>query len=259
MDLDFFRKAVESLEGFPGRVGIMGGEPTLHPKFPELLELFRELVPDRRKREFWTSGHKWEEYKEDIYATFDEDLIAYNDHMSTQGKHHPLLVAADDVIADKELMWSLIEDCWVQEQWSASINPKGAFFCEIAAARDVLLDGPGGWPVEPGWWRRGVEEYRQQMEWSCTKCSAALPLEGDSDLRGGRDGEPVERISRSNLVFLELARSPRVERGSFVPYEGSYGQREVGENAEGWAPSHFRPFVAHNPDQVAEELTRETP
>jgi hypothetical protein len=257
MDLDFFEKSVLSLADFPGRVGIMGGEPTLHPQFRELISLFRELVPERRRRQFWTSGHKWDEYKDVIQATFDEDLINYNDHMSGQGSHHPLLIAADDVMDDKELMWELIENCWVQEQWSASINPKGGFFCEIAAARDYLMDGPGGWPIEPGWWRRGIPEYREQMEWACTKCSAALPMAGQSDLRGGRDGEPRENISRTNLVFLEIAKSPRVRRGSFVEHDDAYGLEQVHEHAPDWNPSHFRPFVAHNPEDVERELAKE--
>jgi hypothetical protein len=31
MDFETFKKAVDSLEGFDGMVGVMGGEPTLHP------------------------------------------------------------------------------------------------------------------------------------------------------------------------------------------------------------------------------------
>jgi len=50
MTLDFFKEAIESLEGFPGRIGMMGGEPTLHPQFVDLLGIMREMIPDRRKR-----------------------------------------------------------------------------------------------------------------------------------------------------------------------------------------------------------------
>src|SRR3990172_6842829 len=80
MSLDMISKAIDSLEGFPGQIGIMGGEPTLHPKFPEICKLMREMVPDRRKRELWTNSFKWNEYKDIIYETFDHDLITYNDH-----------------------------------------------------------------------------------------------------------------------------------------------------------------------------------
>ena len=33
MDFDTFKRAVDSMEGFVGIVGMMGGEPTLHPEF----------------------------------------------------------------------------------------------------------------------------------------------------------------------------------------------------------------------------------
>ena len=36
MDLQMVEKAIDSLEGFPGSIGIMGGEATLHPKFFEI-------------------------------------------------------------------------------------------------------------------------------------------------------------------------------------------------------------------------------
>ena len=58
-----------------------------------------------------------------------------------------------------EVWLPLRDKCWVQNEWSASITPKGAFFCEIAAALDMLFDGPGGWKIEPGWWRRTPEEF----------------------------------------------------------------------------------------------------
>lgn len=260
MTKDFFADAIRSLEDFPGRVGMMGGEPTLHPDFEGLCQIMRELIPDRRRREFWTSGHKWDEYKDVILETFDPDRIAYNDHTSLKGQHHPLMVAADDVIEDKELMWRLIDNCWVQEQWSASINPKGAFFCEVAAARDILMDGPGGWPVEKGWWRKVPKDFKAQMEYSCTKCSAAIPMKGQSDLRGGRDGKPIEFISKSNLELMRKVRSPRVEKNEFVPFNEKYGIEEALENSENWNPSHFRPFIAHNPEDVmvGRQLTEPT-
>jgi hypothetical protein len=42
MDLPTFQRAVDSMEGYAGVLGIMGGEPTLHPHFGDLIEYYRE-------------------------------------------------------------------------------------------------------------------------------------------------------------------------------------------------------------------------
>ena len=38
MDFDTFKQAVDSLEGYVGTIGIMGGEPTLNPDFERMAE-----------------------------------------------------------------------------------------------------------------------------------------------------------------------------------------------------------------------------
>lgn len=48
MDLDTVEKALVSLEGFEHIVGMMGGEPTIHPQFTDILVLLRKYVPIER-------------------------------------------------------------------------------------------------------------------------------------------------------------------------------------------------------------------
>ena len=247
MDLDTVRKAIDSLEGFPGRVGMMGGEPTLHPKFREICAIYREMIPDRRRREFWTAGYKWNDFKDDILATFDEDRIAFNNHTQFDGKHQPLLVGADEMIEDKALMWSLIDNCWVQRQWSASITPKGAFFCEIAAARSHLFDGPMGYPIERGWWDKTPAQFRDQVEWACPGCSAPIPMGAYSDGRGGLDGPTTDVVSPKNLIALLKAGSPKARRGQVEIVTEKPTAVQIKAHQEKWSPSHFRPFEAHTP------------
>jgi len=247
MDLDMVRKAIRSLEGFPGRVGCMGGEPTLHPKFREVLEIYREELP-KDKREFWTSGWKWDEYKDDILETFHENRIAYNDHSQRTGRHAPLLVAIEEVIEDPELRRILIDNCPFQARWSASITPKGAFFCEIAAAQDWLLDGPGGYPIEPGWWKKTPAEFQDQVETYCGKCSGALPLEPRSDNRGGRDGLSVDVVSPNNLERLKAAGSPRISAGGYEVFDEKWTEEDIKKRVEVWNPRSFRDFEAHTPE-----------
>ncbi|KKT21651.1 MAG: Radical SAM domain protein [Candidatus Giovannonibacteria bacterium GW2011_GWC2_43_8] len=115
MDLEMIRKVAGFPQGFPGTIGIMGGEPTTHPQFAEICKLFQKLIPEKHKRQLWTDGWGWEKYKAVIGETFDPDNIIYNSHQDTDvGTHQPLLVAAEDCVEDKELMWRLIGNCWVQ-------------------------------------------------------------------------------------------------------------------------------------------------
>mgnify|MGYP001591578837 FL=1 len=140
MELEQIEKAIGSLEGFYGIIGLMGGEPTMHPQFVEICKMFQDKIPKRR-RGLWTSGHNWEKYKEIITETFDKDLIVYNEHSTDGGMHQPLLVAMKDIVPDRKLRAELKDNCWVQRRWeTCSITPYGVYFCEIAGAMDILFN-----------------------------------------------------------------------------------------------------------------------
>jgi len=248
MDLETVRKAIQSLDGFPGRVGIMGGEPALHPKFREILALIRELIPDRRRREFWTAGFKWKEYRDDILSTFDDDMITYNDHTQASGRHQPLLVAIEEMVEDEDLRKILIDNCPFQARWSAAITPKGAFFCEIAASQDYLFDGPGGYPIEPGWWKKHPAQFQDQVHRYCGKCSGALPMETRSDNRGGRDGPSIDLVSPKNLGRLLKAGSVRALKGNVEVRDEPFTKEEIEAHMKTWKPRNFRNFVANLPE-----------
>ena len=248
MDLDTIGRAIRSLEGFPGRIGIMGGEPTLHPKFTEILALVRELIPDKSKREFWTAGFKWKKYRDDVLDTFTVQRIAFNNHTQTTGMHQPLLVAIDEVVEDEEIRSILIENCPFQSSWSASITPKGAFFCEIAASLDWLLDGPGGYPIEPGWWDKKPDQFADQVAEYCGKCSGALPMKTLSDGRGGRDGPTRDMVTPENLERLRKAGSPKALKGNFTLWSEKMTKEDIMKAGEGWNPRAFRDFEAHSPE-----------
>lgn len=250
MDPGCFRDAVQSLNGFPGRIGIMGGEPALHPKFLEILAIFREEV-HLTKREFWTSGFKWTEYAEVICETFLPERIAYNDHSQEDGKHQPLLVAIKDVVDDEDLMWELIDNCPFQARWSPAITDRGAFFCEIAAAQDRAMNGPGGWKVETDWWNKDPEDFRDQVERYCPNCSGCLPMEAVSDGRGGRDGPTVDIASQSNLDRLLACGSPKAVKGQVEVFDRKLTREDLPED---WNPRQFRSFTAHKPEDYANDM-----
>jgi hypothetical protein len=212
MDMDTFRRAVDSLVDFPGMVGMIGGEPLLHPRFAEMAEYLAERIPEKKRRGLWSTvpkaqGEKYGQLIRDVYGN-----LYFNDHSLNGILHQPLLVAAHEVVADPDEMWRLIDDCWIQKYWSASITPKGAFFCEVAAAFDMLFDGPGGWPIVPGWWMRRPEDYTDQKERACPRCGCAIPL------RRRPSFHCIDDVSPGNLETLMAIRSPKALRGRVEIY-----------------------------------------
>ena len=228
MSLDEISRAIDSLEGFGGGIGIMGGEPTLHPDFPAICELLRKKVSPWRCG-LWTSGYRWKEYRSLIKRTF-KFAVNYNDHSNPDQKHQPVLVAIDDVVQNKDLMWKLIDRCWVQEWWSPSINHKGGFFCEVAAALDILFEGPGGYRIEKGWWNRTTDEFHDQVERYCRRCGAALPLSCSSHL------EDPDLVSPSNLELLKKVGSPKAAAGRYQIFDRVI-DNEIGQCSDGWDPA----------------------
>ena len=220
MDFDIFCSAVDSLADFPGIVGMIGGEPLLHPDFEKMARYMARKLPDPKRRGLWSTlpkGNKYGSIIKEVYGT-----QYFNDHTVNTILHQPVLVAAEEVVKDKDEMWELIDNCWVQNMWSASITPKGAFFCEVAASFDMLFDGPGGWAVEPGWWKRGVDEFHEQKNRACPKCGCAIPLERRPSV------DNIDDVSPVNLEALKKIRSPGVANGRSRLYTGG--------RVENWNP-----------------------
>jgi hypothetical protein len=196
MSLEQFKRAVDSMEGYPKMTGMMGGEPLLHPKFAEFCEYMLSRIP-RRQLGLWTSFPVgYEHYREVICNTFGNIFV--NDHSRWDIHHHPFLVGIEEVIRNKDQMFVEINRCPFQEWWSASINPHGAFFCEIAASMSMLFDDGEGWKVKPGWWWRTPKDYKDQIEKWCPRCGGALRLKR----RLSVDNE-IDDISFKNVRRLQ--------------------------------------------------------
>ncbi|MDP2946805.1 MAG: radical SAM protein [Nanoarchaeota archaeon] len=244
MDLNMVEKAIDSLKGYTGQIGLMGGEPTIHPQFPEICKIFQKMIPERRKRELWTNGFKWKEYEKIIKETFDPDLITYNDHKNMDvGRHQPLFMAAKDILKDKGLMWQLIGNCWVQWRWAASITPKGGFFCEVAAAQDYLFNGPGGYPLKNGWWNKNPNEFSDQVKRYCPNCSAAIPMERQNA------HDDFDKMSKSIVKKLTIAGSPKFLRGKYKLVDLKLTEKDIEKTIKkGWTPWSHRPYKQSGPN-----------
>ena len=195
-----FRHACRCLADYWGVVGIFGGNPCLHPQFPELCAIAREYVP-RKQLGLWTDdfcGHG-----EVVRRTFNPHVSNVNAHgdpakaaalrrawpeqdrilgATADSLHSPVWVALCDVINDESKRWELISRCDVNQRWSAITLPvRGklqVYFCEIAGAMAQLHpEWPElGLPCRPGWWKEGIETWREQVQWYCHRCGIPLRL-----------------------------------------------------------------------------------
>ena len=226
-------------------LGIFGGEPLLHPQFPELVDLMIQYVPEPN-RGLWTSldwvngeSKRWGKFKPHVVRLLGEQptgdtvstktgYLNWNMHEESQKcEHSPVLSAAQDLIPDEKERWDVISKCWVQTEWSAAYaldyNEEVKFyFCEVASAFDRVFNLGTGLPVEDGvwshhlWFERDVQgvlrphgPYAKQIMNTCNRCGSAMKLPGRRDL------DNTDDISKSNLVPLTVLGSPMVKKGQF--------------------------------------------
>lgn len=207
MTWEQFKECVDSMVGYPKMVGFQGGEPLLHPEFERFCGYALTKFP-REKLGLWTClPYGKERYREAICETFGHIFI--NDHSRDDIMHHPALVAISEVIKDETEMWRHIAKCWAQESWSASMNPRGAWFCEIAGTMAMLYSEGKGWKIESGWWKRQVWDFGEQIRKWCPRCGYACPLMR----RSSRD--EVDDISPGVHEKLKGI-SRKVEQGRYV-------------------------------------------
>lgn len=220
-------------------VGMMGGEPLIHPQFVELCAVMRAIIPDRKHR-FLCSAMDVDKHK---YAEVIQETFGSVNRNTHEGVvvHQPVLVAIEELaphatpvkegrMTAEAWMWRHINDCWLQEHWSSSINPKGFYWCEVAGSMAMAMGGPGGLPVEPGCWDHDLEDYREQINYWCPKCSICVPLPPR------RDSEEIDDISRGNFSRLFWAGSPRIKNRSYVLFDPT----AYCEDAAGtWTPHKY--------------------
>lgn len=275
MDFDTFKRAVDSLEGYQGIRSIMGGEPTLHPEFERFIRYLGSKFPEREnpyvypQKDFIKKVHRVElgnlevindgverigivgpgmfsnmgaSYKK--HYEIISDILPFqglNDHMNPVYHQSALITRKELGITDDE--WVKMRDkCWIQNEWSAGITPKGCFFCEVAGVLDMLLDGPGGWPIEPGWWKRTPEEFGDQLHW-CELCGFALnTFTRDS-------AEEIDDISPEWYERLKKLDSPKLKSGRVNVVKIENGQITEESKRENKFFSASMPYVERYEDR----------
>jgi hypothetical protein len=252
MDQETFRRAVDSMAGYPGLLGVMGGNPPDHPEFETLARYYdahwhpqhashaaRRPIRDfgehhaahlahahGKRRGLWSSlGSGYYQHYETIQEVWGDGYQCLNDHHNG-ARHNPLLVRRADLGIPDAVFFPLRDRCRYQRLWSSSINPRGAWFCEIAAALAMLFGGhrdfpsPEGWPIEPEWWRRTPAEFGGQTAW-CEYCGGALELPGRL---------ATEMIQDASAWYLERLReidSPAIAAGRYAVQSEEIGEQRV--------------------------------
>ena len=204
--MDQFQDAIDSMEGFPGVVGIQGGEALLHPQFEELCRYAASKIP-KEQLGLWTCFPAGKEhYREIICETFGN--IFLNDHSRNDILHAPILVASREMPINRWKRNIFYDHCWVQNSWSACVIGKKAYFCEVAGALATLFGIDCGWKAEPEWWTRSPIDFKDQIESLCPLCGCSLPLKKRASTEG------VDDISQGNYERLK-AISPKIKAGKY--------------------------------------------
>lgn len=231
MTVDEFAQACDSLQGYWGVIGIFGGNPTVHPKFGEICDVFREKFPDRSQRGLWCNNLMGK--GRHARVTFDPAHSNLNVHLdreahrefcrdwpesrrylkglSIDSVHGSPWIALKDVEPDEEKRWAMIGNCDINKHWSALVGivpGRGlrAYFCEIAYAQAALhADDPDwpdtGLPVYAGWWQEPIEAFEDQVRLHCHSCGIPLRRQGQLAIGGAKEefSKTHEYIARTKV------------------------------------------------------------
>lgn len=209
MGLDYFKTAVDNIAKTPTMIGIMGGEPLMHPQFKEICEYLQQKFPPEKLGLWSTLDKRFKKYAPLIANTFG--AVLPNSHTHKQILHAPILVSSKTILSHRYI--DAVKTCWLQNSWSSSINPQGAYFCEVAAAIDLILKTKTAFNIYTPWWRKKPQAYLKQVKALCSRCGVCL------NLTPRKDTEPIDDLDAWWIKKLKNT-SPKVKAGLYQKYNG---------------------------------------
>lgn len=230
MSPEVFRLALKSLRGWPGVRALFGGNPTNHPKFPELCKIMVEEVPDQRQRGLWCNdllGHGqvardtfFPHGRFNMNAHADEAAAAEIERWlpgklieasrSTAAWHSSVLLHYADMGLSYEQWVALREKCDINRNWSSAIVERDgkpyAYFCEVGASLDGIRGENHGIEAVPGWWKFQMDKFEGQVRGCCDQ-GCGVPLKS----RGHLDRDDTYDVSAAFVPLTIKAKTVKIE------------------------------------------------
>lgn len=214
-----FEVACQSLEGYWGVVGLFGGDPCLSPYFEEICGIFCKYFP-KEQRGLWANDPcgKGEICRRTFNPKFSNinvhlDRKAYDEFcrdwpevrpyifgLEEDSRHGPPFVAMKDLGLSQEEIYEKAAACDVNQSWSALCGIyRGnlrAYVCEVMYSQAVIHENDQSWPdlgmeAVPGWWKRPMQDFADQVNFHCGMCG--IPLRGYGELAIGGTKEQVSQ------------------------------------------------------------------
>jgi hypothetical protein len=195
------------------RIGIFGGEPSIHPKYEEILDLFRSY---KEKAQFVIFTNNYLKQVEpqsgpQMFFPKGEDNIVYwvSPKDNPDFRFEPTLVAPIDIYGeqDKEFYWNLAKaNCHQWNHCHCLIMHKRAYICETAGGMDNMTGENNGWELKWGEksYDRSEEEIRAQASHFCHRCAWCLPADIKNNFTQRISDPTLVTISNINLVKKDV-------------------------------------------------------